>query len=153
MSYRSLRHLFCEFPHRYILSAHRLGLERRLVQAPGARNKLIYYTSIKQREHNHSCCQLCFEARFTSVASLLGVLTQPFYLLSKPNSPVESGKRGIRTPGTFPYFGFQDRRNRPLCHLSSEKACKGTAFFLYTQIFAHFFAHIIFFLYLCTRNE
>ena len=29
-----------------------------------------------------------------------------------------SGKRGIRTPGTFQYFGFQDRRNRPLCHLS-----------------------------------
>ena len=31
-----------------------------------------------------------------------------------------SGKRGIRTPGTFQYFGFQDRRNRPLCHLSSK---------------------------------
>ena len=29
-----------------------------------------------------------------------------------------SGKRGIRTPGTSQYFGFQDRRNRPLCHLS-----------------------------------
>ena len=32
-----------------------------------------------------------------------------------------SGKRGIRTPGTFPYFGFQDRRNRPLCHLSEKR--------------------------------
>ena len=49
-------------------------------------NKPIYCTSIRQREHTHSC-QLYFEARFTSVASLLGVLTQPFYLLSKPNSP------------------------------------------------------------------
>ena len=48
--------------------------------------KLIYYTSIRQREHK-KYCQLCFEARLTSVASLLGVLTQPFYLLSKPNSP------------------------------------------------------------------
>ena len=37
-------------------------------------NKLIYYTSIKQREHKH-CCQLLFEAILTSFASLLGVLT------------------------------------------------------------------------------
>ena len=29
-----------------------------------------------------------------------------------------SGERGIRTPGTSQYNGFQDRRNRPLCHLS-----------------------------------
>ena len=28
------------------------------------------------------------------------------------------GERGIRTPGTSRYNGFQDRRNRPLCHLS-----------------------------------
>ena len=31
------------------------------------------------------------------------------------------GERGIRTPGTFQYVGFQDRCNRPLCHLS--KSC------------------------------
>ena len=29
-----------------------------------------------------------------------------------------SGERGIRTPGTFRYDGFQDRCNRPLYHLS-----------------------------------
>ncbi len=28
------------------------------------------------------------------------------------------GKRGIRTPGPSQVNGFQDRRNRPLCHLS-----------------------------------
>ena len=28
------------------------------------------------------------------------------------------GERGIRTPGTSQYVGFQDRCNRPLCHLS-----------------------------------
>ena len=28
------------------------------------------------------------------------------------------GKGGIRTPGTSQYVGFQDRCNRPLCHLS-----------------------------------
>ena len=42
-----------------------------------------------------------------------------------------SGKRGIRTPGTFQYFGFQDRRNRPLCHLSS----KAGFFLKYTNKF------------------
>ena len=30
----------------------------------------------------------------------------------------KSGETGIRTPGTSQYNGFQDRRNRPLCHLS-----------------------------------
>ena len=29
-----------------------------------------------------------------------------------------SGERGIRTPGTSRYAGFQDRCNRPLYHLS-----------------------------------
>ena len=28
------------------------------------------------------------------------------------------GEGGIRTPGRLPVSGFQDRRNRPLCHLS-----------------------------------
>ncbi len=28
------------------------------------------------------------------------------------------GERGIRTPGPSQVNGFQDRRNRPLCHLS-----------------------------------
>ena len=33
------------------------------------------------------------------------------------------GERGIRTPGTFQYNGFQDRRIRPLCHLSNTTFC------------------------------
>ena len=32
-----------------------------------------------------------------------------------------SGERGIRTPGPVTVNGFQDRRNRPLCHLSGRK--------------------------------
>jgi hypothetical protein len=32
-----------------------------------------------------------------------------------------SGERGIRTPGSFHFNGFQDRRIRPLCHLSGAK--------------------------------
>jgi hypothetical protein len=31
------------------------------------------------------------------------------------------GERGIRTPGGLHLNGFQDRRNRPLCHLSAAK--------------------------------
>ena len=30
----------------------------------------------------------------------------------------DGGEGGIRTPGTLRYNGFQDRRIRPLCHLS-----------------------------------
>ena len=40
------------------------------------------------------------------------------------------GEGGIRTPGTLQYNGFQDRRDRPLCHLSNafvlQKRCKGS---------------------------
>ena len=35
---------------------------------------------------------------------------------------VLSGETGIRTPGTSQFNGFQDRRNRPLCHLSNMSA-------------------------------
>ena len=42
------------------------------------------------------------------------------------------GERGIRTPGTSQFNGFQDRRNRPLCHLSGRKSITIFAFY---QIF------------------
>ncbi len=35
---------------------------------------------------------------------------------------VSCGERGIRTPGGVTLNGFQDRRIRPLCHLSFEGA-------------------------------
>ena len=34
---------------------------------------------------------------------------------------LSGGERGIRTPGGLHLNGFQDRRNRPLCHLSEGK--------------------------------
>ena len=34
------------------------------------------------------------------------------------NKLSRSGERGIRTPGGVTLNGFQDRRIRPLCHLS-----------------------------------
>ena len=53
------------------------------------------------------------------------------------------GEGGIRTPGTSPFNGFQDRRNRPLCHLSSPCKtlvcfvwdCKGRYFFLFCNFY------------------
>ena len=56
-------------------------------------------------------------------------LSDSFFILA-------CGERGIRTPGTSQFNGFQDRRNRPLCHLSFEIGCKITTFFLNTQIFS-----------------
>ena len=44
-----------------------------------------------------------------------------------------SGERGIRTPGTSRFNGFQDRRIRPLCHLS--EADKSRTFFNSKKIF------------------
>jgi DNA mismatch repair protein MutS2 len=43
------------------------------------------------------------------------------------------GERGIRTPGTSQFNGFQDRRNRPLCHLSRRD--KSRIFFLMAKPF------------------
>lgn len=46
---------------------------------------------------------------------------------------VYCGERGIQTPGTLQYGGFQDRCNRSLCHLSREsffllRRCKDSDF-------------------------
>jgi hypothetical protein len=35
------------------------------------------------------------------------------------DAAVSGGEGGIRTPGTLRFNGFQDRRIRPLCHLSA----------------------------------
>ena len=46
----------------------------------------------------------------------------------------EGGERGIRTPGPVTVNGFQDRRIRPLCHLSGCKI-KGLNF-IFQKLFA-----------------
>ena len=43
------------------------------------------------------------------------------YTLFEQLRTVLSGERGIRTPGPVTVNGFQDRRIRPLCHLSAAK--------------------------------
>ena len=56
------------------------------------------------------------------------------------------GERGIRTPGTSRYDGFQDRCNRPLYHLSSarvvQKAGAKVRVFLEMNKFFGNFLHI-----------
>ena len=54
---------------------------------------------------------------------------------------LKSGETGIRTPGTSQYNGFQDRRNRPLCHLS-KRGCKYKGKFKYTKERIYFFSKI-----------
>jgi hypothetical protein len=49
------------------------------------------------------------------------------------NFSIYCGERGIRTPGTSQFNGFQDRRDRPLCHLSLlfvKSECKGKTIFV-----------------------
>ena len=41
--------------------------------------------------------------------------------VNSTSAKVWCGERGIRTPGPLQVNGFQDRRNRPLCHLSGGK--------------------------------
>ena len=69
------------------------------------------------------------------------------------------GETGIRTPGTSQYNGFQDRRNRPLCHLSKTplrstfflKAVQRYAFILKLQIVRYFFCQKNFKSYFCIQ--
>ena len=72
---------------------------------------------------------------------------------------LSSGETGIRTPGTSQYNGFQDRRNRPLCHLSKTplrstfflKAVQRYAFILKLQIVRYFFCQKNFKSYFCIQ--
>ena len=71
------------------------------------------------------------------------------------------GKRGIRTPGPSQVNGFQDRRDRPLRHLSligtksvilpfcPKKHAKVSYFFEKYKFIFSFFAYLRKFMYLC----
>ena len=68
----------------------------------------------------------CFCAPLTC-NTLRGLQTR---VAQKQKRPAEAGRLlvcgegGIRTPGGLTLNGFQDRRNRPLCHLSLNRAAK-----------------------------
>ena len=72
-------------------------------------------------------------------------------LTIKKGSSIElpCGERGIRTPGGVTLNGFQDRRNRPLCHLSNRgcvsiTGAKVNTFFISHKFFFNFFSKKIF---------
>ena len=58
-------------------------------------------------------------------------------------SAYASGERGIRTPGTSQYAGFQDRCIRPLCHLSNSLDCIAAALSIVTFRFTFAGAKVV----------
>ncbi len=80
----------------------RCSLPRQTGNAFPAGNGIKHKT--RKATSKSSCCRLSY----SSTAS---------YIFPA----VFCGKRGIRTPGALQLNGFQDRRNRPLCHLSGHK--------------------------------
>jgi hypothetical protein len=67
-----------------------------------------------------------FSLRCAPVVKPPGVLIppkSPHYLgvPSEARRAKDGGEGGIRTPGALRLSGFQDRRNRPLCHLTNNK--------------------------------
>ncbi len=76
-----------------------------------------------QLEHKHAVLKLVFSAppQYTRNQGFTNPnLSLPFKALSGLNGQLgqDGGEGGIRTPGTVKPNGFQDRRIRPLCHLS-----------------------------------
>ena len=101
----------------------------------------------------------------TTLPSLHRVFEIAVLAVKKVNhlkASLHCGERGIRTPGTSQYAGFQDRCIRPLCHLSNRgnaidvalqsqwitiplcfiSGCKVTLFSSYLQIFGLLFSSI-----------
>ena len=88
------------------------------------RQMKIYYLPTKIRNLTESGLVVLFRAKmillnntktpnFIFFGCKIGCLFCNLLIFS-----VYCGETGIRTPGTSQYNGFQDRRNRPLCHLS-----------------------------------
>ncbi len=76
---------------------------------------------VRRIEKAARCAELYAPLEYNKRRIPLGLLR--LSLILKLSLEVETwcGERGIRTPGTLPYNGFQDRRIRPLCHFSEGK--------------------------------
>ena len=69
--------------------------------------------------------------RLTANVTLTFKTKKSVYNIGFTRFNIFGGERGIRTPGPVTVNGFQDRRDRPLCHSSGAKirnftACKKT---------------------------
>gem|GEM_PF-1668459 len=96
---------------------------------------LVDFQSYYVRICSFECDPFCGFKKGSRVGNPIGVQTRTFseskeqkkvcksttYTLFEQLRTVLSGERGIRTPGPVTVNGFQDRRNRPLCHLSGCK--------------------------------
>ena len=96
---------------------------------------LVDFQSYYVRICSFVCDPFCVFKKGSRVGNLIGVQTRTFseskeqkkvcksttYTLFEQLRTVLSGERGIRTPGPVTVNGFQDRRIRPLCHLSTAK--------------------------------
>ncbi|CEG56560.1 protein of unknown function [Legionella fallonii LLAP-10] len=51
----------------------------------------------------------------------VSVIRKLNYLIEDDLNELLGGEAGIRTLGRLPFNGFQDRRIRPLCHLSDRQ--------------------------------
>ena len=70
------------------------------------------------RGHKHKTAHDCMAIRTPSIASFKFHPHQQKKAIPKNRNSFFCGEGGIRTPGPVKVNGFQDRRNRPLCHLS-----------------------------------
>jgi hypothetical protein len=115
------------------VSCSRRGITRRSAsRVPGEGLLAALRLVFPERGPGTNCkshYSLCSQWLFISVRSSL---KQAWIGLSRNKNPHVlhagfynlCGGRGIRTPGTLRYNGFQDRRIRPLCHSSGREISK-----------------------------
>ena len=92
----------------------------RLVQPSESKNRLIF-------SFLHIALRLCKQAFNADcyIQKKVEIDISTHFCFTRFPELSACGERGIRTPGASQLNGFQDRRNRPLCHLSSsECACR-----------------------------
>jgi hypothetical protein len=78
----------------------------------------VIFWSLKLPAKPAFLCFFSHQAAMNEKCKILFInLLQNFASVCK----LSSGERGIRTPGPVTVNGFQDRRIRPLCHLSGAK--------------------------------
>ena len=104
---RSRHRLSPIFLHRWVRTPRREGNGAMSRFSTLCRNRLIYCTSIKQRERKKFRQLNCPSARLKSCRRALCMLTYPFYLLSKPNSPQNGFRRERQSSLTKAIFILQ----------------------------------------------
>ena len=88
------------------------GVDSFAISVPAMASRTTQNEEVAE-QHFFFCPLLCPKTRLVHHwAQKKRALSDSFFILF-------CGERGIRTPGASQLNGFQDRRNRPLCHLSN----------------------------------